>query len=623
MCGIVGYCCPDRIHPRVLEEMVRMIRHRGPDETGMLRSGAFNGAMTRLAINGLSNGTQPLYSPDKNVAVFYNGEIYNYPELKTDLERKGYVFSTGSDGEVIAYLYEEFGTDLFEKLDGMFAIALWDNRLRRLFLARDIPGEKPLYYAHLSNGGLVYASEIQAFRVFQPLNLTINRQAVWDFPTFLWVPEPSTIFEEIKSLPRASYLEYDHGKVTVHSYKNKFNNFQVGGEDDWNVLVAKTRAVVERAVESRLLSDLPLGAFLSSGLDSSIVATLAQKRLGNLSTFSIGFLDDAADPYEGDADESAAAAEYAQIIGTKHHEVRVSSDDFLSALGVMVDHAGQPYAVSSGLGVLAIAEVAHRVGLKSLLSGDGADELFGGYSWYQFLHQRSNAALMSRDSNSVSDISMHSRGMSVGEILSELSKYAGAKQAWAWHYYASEDDKRNLFNSDAFSDCQSSLRHFEEFKPSSDWDAIDFIHQDRNFYLPYEMMVKLDRMTMSHAIEGRAPFVAPEVQSFVSGLSYDHMVRDGRLKPLLRDAFKDLLPSSVVSRPKHGFRVPIDNWLNGDWRELVAHTFSSSSALSKADFIDKASLERAEQMLSSKEKICGHTVFSYVILNMWMERALP
>ena len=173
MCGIVGYCCPDRIHPRVLEEMVRMIRHRGPDETGMLRSGAFNGAMTRLAINGLSNGTQPLYSPDKNVAVFYNGEIYNYPELKTDLERKGYVFSTGSDGEVIAYLYEEFGTDLFEKLDGMFAIALWDNRLRRLFLARDIPGEKPLYYAHLSNGGLVYASEIQAFRVFQQTILYI------------------------------------------------------------------------------------------------------------------------------------------------------------------------------------------------------------------------------------------------------------------------------------------------------------------------------------------------------------------------------------------------------------------------------------------------------------------
>ena len=620
MCGIVGYCWPEPVGEDVLSNMVERIRHRGPDQTGYFRSGSYNGAMTRLAINGLANGGQPLYSPDKTVAVFYNGEIYNYPELKSGLEQKGYVFSTGSDGEVIAYLYQEIGTALFEKLDGMFAIALWDARRGKLLLARDIPGEKPLYYAEHPSGGIVYASELPAFKSFPNLSRTLNRQAVWDFPTFLWSPEPATIFNEIKSLPRASYLEYDSGKINIHRFSNRFDVVRADKKDSWGQLVEKTRSVIEDAVRSRLLSDVPLGAFLSSGLDSSIVTTLAQRELGNISTFSIGFTQDASDPYEGNADESSAAAEYANILGTNHHAVKVSSGDFLSSLEMMSDHAGQPYAVSSGLGILAIARAAHHVGLKSLLSGDGADELFGGYSWYKYLEDLGSA--QGQDAVGYVDTSMHSVGMSIEEIISSMSRRSGAEQAWAWHYYASESDKRNLFNVEAFADCKSSIRHFEAFKSSTRWQPIDFIHQDRQFYLPFEMMVKLDRMTMSYAIEGRAPFVAPAVQSFASSLSFSQLVKNGSLKPLLREAFSDILPKGVIARPKHGFRVPIDNWLSGDWKYLVHHTFSSDSALSKAGFLGHDSLEVANEMLENRSKVNGHTLFCYVMLNIWMERSL-
>ncbi|MCM2343191.1 MAG: asparagine synthase (glutamine-hydrolyzing) [Alphaproteobacteria bacterium] len=617
MCGIAGYYSTHPYDPAMLENMVESLHHRGPDSSGYYHSGPFHGGMRRLSINGLHTGDQPLYNGDKSIVMFYNGEIYNYPELRKRLEAKGYHFRTGSDGEAITHLFNEVGPRAFEQLDGMYAVALWSETERKLYLARDIPGEKPLYYSRRPNGELIFASELPVFREFRNMDLSLNHQALWDFPTFLWIPEPETVYRHVSILPRGHYLSYDGNNLEMHPIINRFDQYAVKEEDDWDSLVEKARAAVTDAIKSRLLADVPVGAFLSSGLDSSIVCTIARQELDNLTTFSIGYHADAVDPYEGHADESAEAESYAQTLGTTHHTIRVTGDDFRKALPLFCRRAGQPYAVSSGLGVMTVAEHARAAGIKTLLSGDGADELFGGYSWYRHLD---HPILHSPGHNGSGFVSMHNKDRPLDDIINTIGSYDHPKRAWAWHYYAAEEEKRELFNREAFVDTQSSYRVFARYKPTNDWQAMDYIRQDRECYLPYEMMVKLDRMTMAHSVEGRAPLVAPHLIKFADGLSYNHMVRGDSLKPLLRQAFADILPESVTQRPKHGFRVPIDKWLTDDWRGLVQDTFSDNSALNKHGFLSKRAGSLAADMLVSPERIHGHTIFCYIMLNMWLSQ---
>jgi asparagine synthase (glutamine-hydrolysing) len=257
--------------------MLAALYHRGPDSSGEYRSSsAYVAGMRRLSINDLETGDQPLYSEDRNIALFYNGEIYNYPELRLSLESKGYTFRTRSDGEVICHLYKEYGLDLFGYLDGMFAAALWIEDEQRLVLARDIPGEKPLYYAKLSESELVFASELKSLLRFPHVDAELNLQAIWDMPTFLWIPEPETIYKHVFALPRGHLLVSDSLGMRIHPYDNKHLGAVERLTDE--EVVSETRRVVQAAVESRLLSDVPLGCFLSGGLDSSIVAALASRK---------------------------------------------------------------------------------------------------------------------------------------------------------------------------------------------------------------------------------------------------------------------------------------------------------------------------------------------------------
>ncbi len=618
MCGIAGYFSNTSLPESILKNMVETLYHRGPDSAGYYSSGAYHAGMRRLSINGLINGDQPFYNHDRSLVMFYNGEIYNYPALKKELEAKGYTFKTGSDGEAVIHLFDMIGVKAFERLDGMYGIAIWSEKEQKLYLARDIPGEKPLYYARLQDGGLAFGSEMSVFKHHPKFSLRLNMQAIWDFPTFLWIPEPDTIYEGVSIIPRGTYLEFDGIDISFHTIQNRFTKYSVKQGDSWDDLKDKTRAVVTEAVQSRLLADVPVGAFLSSGLDSSIVATLAQQQLGNLTTFSIGYKDDASDPYEGNADEFLDAAAYANELGIDHHVIHVSADDFKNALPLFCERAGQPYAVSSGLGVMFVAKTAQEHDIKTLLSGDGADELFGGYSWYQYLnHPALNSG---KQASPNSDVSMHNMGMGLEDVLSYIGSYNGAKQAWAWHYYASENEKASLFNPELMdSDLQSSLRIFERYKSDAKWTAVDFIRQDRACYLPFEMMVKLDRMTMAYSIEGRAPLVAPSILHFTDGLEYQHMVKDGVLKPLLREAFADVLPKSVTGRPKHGFRVPIDHWLQNDWSDLVDHAFAPDFALNKHNLLSKNARQTALNMISSSTRVNGHTILCYIMLNMYLE----
>lgn len=616
MCGIAGVVLrsPKGSALSIVKEMIDAIQYRGPDSTAFLEHGRFGLGMCRLSINDVSGGTQPLYNQSKSVAVFYNGEIYNYWILRYGLEAKGIKFRSHCDGEVICHLYDLYGTDAFAKLDGMFAIALLDKEKDRFILARDIPGEKPLYYGRTPSGDFVFASELAALRAVPGLDLSLNRQALWDMPTFLWVPEPATVYNEILALPRSHFLVLENNVVSLHPYPNLFDASQNDLATD-EELVAEIRRVVTDAIKSRLLSDVPVGSFLSGGLDSSIVATVATRELGPINTFSVGF-EKVSDPYHGMADESEQAAETARFIGSRHHAIHVRADDFLHELDRLNAHAGQPYAVSSGLGVLVVAKTAREMGIKVLLTGDCADECFGGYSWYPQIA----AAEAMTPIPMPSILSMHSIGVDLERRIAGIKALPLAEQAWAWHYYAHEADKARLFSDDAAHDLQSSFRHFPVSK-NEKWDPIDFITHDRNFYFPNEMLSKADRMTMAYSVEGRVPFAAPSVQSLANRLSYRQMIApDGTLKWSLRQAFADILPMDVINRPKHGFNVPIDHWLKGEWAFLIEEAFAPGSQLHKHGLVAKDALANATDLILDPARLNGYTVFSFIMMNRWLER---
>ncbi|MFH0883563.1 MAG: asparagine synthase (glutamine-hydrolyzing) [bacterium] len=614
MCGIAGFISHRDWSEDVLHGMVDQLRHRGPDSSGFIVDGDYRAGMRRLSINDVSGGDQPLSNTDGSVQLLYNGEIYNSPELRKELEASGVRFHSRSDGEVICHLYDRLGIRLFERLDGMYAVALWDAKRRRLMLARDIPGEKPLYYAIPKPGEIAFASELHALRHYPGLQLHLNLRALWDYPTFLWVPEPETVYEEILALPPGHLLVHEDGKHHIEEIPNRFGP-ELHSSDDADIL-AITRATVEEAVESRLLSDVPVGCFLSSGLDSSIIATLAARKLDRLSTFTIGF-EDVSDPFHGHADEAPYVEKYAKVLGTDHHTIRVTAEDFRDLLDDFTYYGDQPFGVSSGLGILAVAHAAREAGIKVLLSGDGADEAFGGYSWYPQLGRIGSE--VTRGANGQEPVSFQYTSVNTEQLLKDISSQPHPRRAWAWHYYASEADKRLLFHPDMSSTIPDSVRHFASFRNGHDWNPIDYIRHDRRFYFPNEMLRKVDRLAMAESVEGRVPFAAPAVQALADKLSFDQMIRGDTLKWVLRKAFADILPREVVERPKHGFNVPIDHWLKGRWADMLKETFSPSSALARYGLMHPNAAWNARELLEDSRRLTGHTLFCFIQLNRWLE----
>tara|TARA_B100000902_G_scaffold393356_1_gene447440 strand:+ start:181 stop:2046 length:1866 start_codon:yes stop_codon:yes gene_type:complete len=616
MCGIAGWINIPQANYEVLKKMLERLRHRGPDDSRTFEEDGFMGGMVRLAINGLNNGNQPLFSYSNNTILLYNGEIYNSPALRKNLEAKGIKFNTDSDGEVLCHLFELEGPKCFDKLDGMFAAALWDRRTRKLTLARDIPGEKPLYYANHPSGGTAFASEIKAFAGFPGINFTLDRQSLADFPTFLWIPEPQTVFSEVKALPRGHYLEISADSQTkaLPYQQNRSHEFFASEE----AAVAEIRKVVDQSIQSRLLSEVDIGAFLSGGLDSSIIATRASQELSSLTTFCIGF-EGATDPYHGKADESEQAEETANRIGSSHHTIRVSAKDFRDSLESFCWHGDQPFAVSSGLGILQIARKASEIGIKVLLSGDGADECFGGYSWYR--HLAAEGTKVDAEKNEDPILFSHDTGINERERVERVSRLPGPHRARAWHYYATEEDKRALFGTDFMDGLKSSTRIFSDWKSESSWTPENFVAQDRDCYLPLEMLRKVDRMTMAHSVEGRTPFTSPSVLALSERISYPMMTSAGTLKKALRAAYSDILPKSILHRPKHGFNVPIDLWLRGEWKDLLMDAFSKQSALSREGIIGPDSAELALAMSRNPRRLNGHTLFCFIMLNLWLEKS--
>ena len=576
MCGIAGFADPPRAdsHPdddaALLHAMCDVIRHRGPDDEGVHTEPGTGLGMRRLSIIDLSTGNQPIRNEDGTVWVVFNGEIYNYRELRRELEGLGHRFYTASDTETIVHAYEEWGEASFSRLRGMFGIALWDRRTRALLLARDRAGIKPLHYA-IRGTRLYFASEMKSLLTAGALDATIDLTALDHYFSYLYPPRDRTIFAGGQKLPPGHFLKWADGRAVVHAYwrLGTSESFRGSADDAAHVL----RAVLAGAVRSHMVADVPLGAFLSGGVDSSVVVGLmAEASSRPVQTFSIGF-------DEPQFDELEHARAVARHFGTDHHEFVVRPDG-LGILDRLIAHFDEPFADSSAIPTWYVSEVARRH-VTVVLSGDGGDELFGGYDRYlphprvarfdrlPVPARRHVAGLVwplmphgARGKNFLRHVSRSENG----RYLESISFFKPDEKA---DLYAA-DVRQALEGYDAEQQYAAQLARFGALPAHSRMMRFDF-----ETYLPEDVLTKVDRMSMAHSIESRVPLLDNDVIDFAFTLPPSMKILDGRRKHVLKEAARTMLPAGVLDRRKQGFGVPLGVWFRGGLTDVFADVLAS------------------------------------------------
>jgi asparagine synthase (glutamine-hydrolysing) len=587
MCGIAGFVeTADSTAPFTLDEsrslvhrMCDVIRHRGPDDEGVWVNEGVALGMRRLSIIDLSTGHQPIHNEDQTVWIVFNGEIYNFPELRRELEAAGHRFYTNTDTEAIVHAYEQWGTGAIRRLRGMFGLAIWDVRTKSLLIARDRAGIKPMYYADV-NGRLYFGSELKSLLEAPDLPRDLDLDALDHYLSFLYTPREGSIFKRVRKLPPGHLMTWRNGTLKVEQY------WQLSAEEDFRGsegdAVAQLRRVLTDAVRCHLLSDVPLGAFLSGGIDSSLVVGLMSEISGSrVKTFSIGFDEPAFDELEH-------ARKVAQHFGTEHHEF-VVKPDAISILDRLVWHFDEPFADPSAIPTWYVSEMARRH-VTVVLSGDGGDELFGGYDRY-VPHPRvvafdrySPRALRRVAAIAAAQLPHGARGKN---FLRHIGRDEQGRYLDAIRFFGA-DEKPALLSAEVRRalrgpDPETRLaQHFERFAHLP-WPS-QMMRFDAETYLPEDVLTKVDRMSMAHSIESRVPLLDNEVIDFAATLPASLKIKDGRRKHVLKEVAATLLPRDILERRKQGFGVPLGTWFRGNLRELFADTLLSPSSLQRGYF---------------------------------------
>lgn len=573
MCGIAGLFATrgNLAHPpRVVEAMCQQIVHRGPDDRGTYCHAIGHIGMQRLSIIDISTGHQPIHNEDQTIWIVFNGEIYNFQELRKTLEGRGHRFYTHTDTECIVHGYEEWGENVFEQLRGMFGIAILDLNRQRLVLGRDRLGKKPLYYTVLPDGTLAFGSELKCLTVVPGFERRVSAQATHDYFVLGYVPAPASIFEGVFKLPPAHYLVAERGTQRLQRYWNL--SFGPKWGDDTTTLKARLRDALEDAVRVRLVSDVPFGAFLSGGLDSSVVAALMARNLRHpVKTFSIGFREER-------FNELPAARAVAKHIGAEHTELIVEADA-VSALSDLVWYFDEPFGDSSALPTFLVSKLA-RPQVKMVLTGDGGDELFAGYQRYaKYLRLRS----LRRASFGLAAPVLHGLAhVTPNAIANRLRRIASRLQQPFPDIYISgvalsgAGDLRPLLNGDFWrNDPYQSIRHHFISVDRAD-DLIDkILGGDIATYLTDDILVKVDRMTMANSLEARAPLLDHRLLEFSARLPTQQKIKNGVGKQLFREIAAELIPPILLNKPKQGFAIPIAQWLRSNLRQITEDTLSS------------------------------------------------
>lgn len=624
MCGITGVVGALRTHRSTLQAMNDGLAHRGPDGEGAYWSEAdpIGLAMRRLAIIDVSGGDQPIFNEDGSVCTVFNGEIYNFPELRAQLEARGHRFATRADTEVVVHAYEEYGVECLDHLWGMFALALWDSRHKRLLVARDRLGKKPLvYYADPAHGGLAFASELQALLKHPAVPREVDPRSIDDYLTYLYVPAPTTAYRDIKKLPPGHRLIWQHGRVTVERYWEP--RFAAKRQLSEGEAVEEFGALFHDAVRRRLMSDVPLGAFLSGGMDSSsVVAEMAELSSSPVKTFSIGF-------GERDFDELRYARQVAQRFGTEHHEM-VVEPHALEVLPTLVRHYGEPYGDSSAIPTYYVAQMT-RQHVTVALNGDGGDELLAGYErhWAARIAARYDAIpsfvrhglirplipLMPEPRQRRSLVRRAKRFMTAAHlpVLDRYLHWVGAYSPAQKSALYTPDFRASLAGNDAGHWLRDTLGR------ESRLDAVDAVlRADALMYLPEDLLAKVDIATMANSLEARSPLLDHRLVELCAALPSSYKLRGRTSKWLLRELMRDRLPHEILHRPKMGFGVPVGEWLRGDLRPLLEDTVLSSRALGRGLFEPRAVRSLVDEHLERRVDRTSH-IWGLLMLEMWFQ----
>ena len=601
MCGIAGYT--GRWSEADCQDVGRRLHHRGPDGHGAYIDDSISISNNRLSLIDLEGGSQPIFNEDRSAAIVFNGEIYNYRELRADLESR-HRFRTASDTEVILHLFEERGHDVSRHLRGDFAFCIWDFSTRTCFLSRDPLGVKPLYYAQSPDGGLVFNSELAALVETARIDPALDLEAIAEYFTFLYIPAPRTLYRDVKKLCPGESLVWDGGSIRTWKYWTLPPVDPPSSGDD---LLESVREGLDRAVARRLIADVPVGAFLSGGIDSSLVVAIASEHQKGLHTFSAGF----GDP---DFDELEPAREVARRFGTTHHEfeIRPQAEVLLEEVIAAMD---EPIADSSAIPTYLISrETSHHV--KAALSGVGGDELFFGYPRYLGLRlsekvPRGLRGIVSRASPLFRSVP---RGRDVGGWIRRFTEGLPMAPSDRYHYwttYLDRDRARRLL------EFGSAVEPFplETMAPGSG-DLLDAASRlDLSRYLGSGLLKFGDGMSMAHSLELRVPFCDVDLVESVSRIGSARRFPGYRLKGMLKNVARGYLPESIVNRPKQGFMIPVGRWFRNELRSYVTseldpgHLPPLLRATGVADLLDEHLRGRANHT---------HLVWATLVLVRWL-----
>ncbi|HEX6693556.1 MAG TPA: asparagine synthase (glutamine-hydrolyzing) [Longimicrobiales bacterium] len=617
MCGIAGIAPLDAgrvIEASAVQPMLDRVRHRGPDDEGVHCATGIALGHRRLSVIDVEGGHQPLGGMRDSTSIVINGEIYNYRALRAELVQRGHRFRTASDSEVVAHAYDAWGLDFLDRLDGMFALALWDGAARRLVLARDRMGEKPLFYA-VRDRLLLFASELSALLAHPSIQPTLDPTAVSQYLALEYVPAPGSMIAGVSKLEPGTALVLEDGHIGTFRYWSLRPSVTWTGTYD--EAVAGVRSELRAAVQSRLVSDVPLGVFLSGGLDSSMVATLAAEA-GPVRTFSIGF-------DEASFDESAHARLVARHIGSEHHERVVQGTEMPALVPRLGDWLDEPIGDASILPTAVLSSFARR-SVTVALGGDGGDELFAGYPMHR-------AHRVARYARALPDFALRALDAGARALPVRHANFTTAFKALTFLRGARAEAPLNhaLWMS-SFSPAAQAGLLAHAFREMADPQVNAFgaverqwalsqgapllaraTHLDATTYLPDDILVKVDRASMAVALEVRAPMLARAVVELAFSFPDSYRMRGTEGKRILKDAARGLVPDSVIDRPKKGFGMPVGAWLNGPLEPLIRDVLSpgslKASGIFNADYVTTMLDEHRDRIADHRKPLWTLLVF--------------
>jgi asparagine synthase (glutamine-hydrolysing) len=640
MCGIAGGVWSSHGSGLTIDQlraMTNSIQHRGPDDEGLwiqppsphpnhLLNPTWNSGVglgfRRLSIIDLDTGRQPMGNEDGSVQIVFNGEIYNYRQLRHRLEGSGHRFSSHSDTETIVHLYEDLGTDCFKHFNGMFAIAVWDSKKNRLVLARDRLGKKPLFYWH-DQDQIYFASELKALRTLPGFPQAINHGAIDAYLTYQYIPHPMTIYQGVHKLPPGHFLIFENGRIQIQRYWDIDWSY----ETQISIQQAKSelRDKLTAAVELRLRSDVPLGAFLSGGIDSSLVCAIAQKLLKTpLRTFAIGFS-------EADFDETSYAASVAKHLGTQHERFEVQPDA-VGILDALVDHYDEPFSDSSAVPTWYLCELTRR-SVTVALSGDGGDELFGGYERYRALQlsqQLQNYLPVgwlsqSRIIRSLPDSNARRSLLRRIRRFCEALGQPAPQRYMNWIQIFGESARIHLYkdsfieslpDQDPFAFLQQA---WTQANPNQRDPISCAMATDLQTYIPCDLMTKVDMASMRHSLEARQPFLDYTLVQWAMSLPLKLKMHRGVGKWLLRETFKDELPTEIWTRQKMGFGIPIAKWFRTSLKDRTIDALLGPDAKCHAIFRPDAISQMVNEHMQGRVNQ-GYRLWNLLVLELWLRK---